>query len=75
MPIVNAYVDVEVSLDDYDSEDLVEELRRRGDFPNKYDFGTLAESLEELYHLKRYAPEKFDAAFSILCWEVIGKNV
>ena len=75
MPIVNAYVDVEVSLDDYDSDDLVEELRRRGDFPNKYDFGTLAESLEELYHLKRYAPEKFDAAFSILCWEVIGKNV
>lgn len=75
MPIARAYVDVEVTLEDYDSEDLVEELRKRGDFPNKYDFETLAECLEELYQLKRYAPEKFDAAFSILCWEVLGKNV
>ena len=75
MPIVRAYVNAEIGLEDYDSEDLVGELRKRGDFLSKYEQETLDERLEELYQLKRYAPEKFDAAFSILCWEVLGKNV
>jgi hypothetical protein len=51
MPIVYQEVEVEVELDDFDTEDLIEELERRG--AGGSDFGDGKELLETIYEKRR----------------------
>ena len=48
---VEKYIDVEVDLEDFEDEDLIEELERRGKFDTSYgDSGTL---IDQIYHARR----------------------
>lgn len=69
----SVWVDVEVGLDEFDTDDLVAELDRRDKLSSiNSDADTI---FEELYDIKRYRPELFDEAFSKACWTILGKNV
>lgn len=67
--MVSRYIEVEVDLSDFSTNDLQAELESRED----NDRSQL--DLEKLYDIKRYRPELFDEAFSRYCWNVLGKNV
>ena len=72
MPLVYQEVEVEVELDDFDTEDLIEELERRG--TGVMDHGDGKELLETIYQ-KRRLGQDYQQELSQLIWAGLGKIV
>ena len=72
MPIIYQEVEVEVELDDFDTEDLIEELERRG--AGGSEFGDGKELLEAIYQ-KRRLGQDYQAELDQLIWTGLGKIV
>jgi hypothetical protein len=72
MPYVS--VDVDVDLADFDTDDLIQELERRGDAYNTegVDADEARERLEKVYQLRRTG-QNYDAALDQLIYHVLGK--
>jgi hypothetical protein len=72
MPYVN--VDVDIDLDDVDTDDLIQELERRGNDYNTHgvDGDEARECLERVYQLRR-SGQNYDAALDQLIYHVLGK--
>ena len=72
MPLVYQEVEVEVELDDFDTEDLIEELERRG--TGVMDHADGKELLETIYQ-KRRLGQDYQQELSQLIWAGLGKIV
>ena len=72
MPLVYQEVEVEVDLDDFDTEDLIEELERRGAAGS--EFGDGVELLETIYQ-KRRLGQDYQQELDKLIWIGLGKIV
>ena len=72
MPIIYQEVEVEVQLDDFDTEDLIEELERRGAGGN--DYGNGKELLTAVYE-KRRLGQDYQAELDQLIYLGLGKIV
>lgn len=70
MPLVYQEVEVEVELDDFDTEDLIEELERRG--AGSGEFGDGKELLETIYQ-KRRLGQDYQQDLDKLIWTGLGK--
>jgi hypothetical protein len=68
------YVSVDVDLADFDTDDLIQELERRGDDYNTegVDADEARERLEKVYQLRRTG-QNYDAALDQLIYHVLGK--
>lgn len=63
------YVEVEVELSDFDTDELIEELENRGiQVPDD-----APQDILELYNLRRFDDTLFDAAFANFVYEKIGR--
>ena len=72
MPLVYKEVEVEVELDDFDTDELVEELERRGTGTVEYGNGT--EVLQAIYE-KRRLGQSYQQELDQLIWLGLGKIV
>lgn len=72
MPLVYKEVEVEVELDDFDTDELVEELERRGS--GTMDYGNGTEVLQSIYE-KRRLGQSYQADLDQLIWLGLGKIV
>lgn len=70
MPTVYQEVEVEVELDDFDTDDLIDELQRRG--AGSSDYGDGKEYLEAIYQ-KRRLGQDYQAELDKLIWLGLGK--
>lgn len=71
MPTVETYVEVDVDLDDFDDDDLIEELERRGkgfDVANE----TPTELVKQIYQ-KRRLGQDYQQELDDLIYITIGK--
>jgi hypothetical protein len=68
------YVSVDIDLDDFDTDDLIQELERRGDDYNTegVDADEARERLEKVYQLRRTG-QNYDAALDQLIYHMLGK--
>jgi hypothetical protein len=73
MPTVYTEVEVDVDLGDFDTDDLVEELEKRGSLPveNNVD----AKEIVETIWLKRRMGKEYQAEIDTLIYCVLGKIV
>ena len=72
MPTVYQEVEVEVELDDFDTDDLIEELERRGS--GVMDYGDGKEILNAIYE-KRRLGQDYQTELDQLIWLGLGKVV
>jgi hypothetical protein len=72
MPTVYQEVEVEVELDDFDTDDLIEELERRGS--GVMDYGDGKEILNTIYEKRRLGKD-YQAELDQLIWMGLGKVV
>jgi hypothetical protein len=72
MPLVYKEVEVEVDLDDFDTDELIEELERRGTGTVEYGNGT--EVLQSIYE-KRRLGQDYQSELDQLIWLGLGKIV
>jgi hypothetical protein len=70
MPTVYQEVEVEVELDDFDTDDLIEELERRG--TGVMDYGNGKEILEIIYEKRRLGKD-YQSELDKLIWLGLGK--
>ena len=72
MPYVN--VDVEVDLDDFDTDELIEELERRGNDYNTrgVDADRAREMLQQVYYARRTG-QPYQVHLDELIWYVLGR--
>jgi hypothetical protein len=70
MPTVYQEVEVEVELDDFDTDDLIEELQRRG--AGSSDYGDGKEILEIIYEKRRLGKD-YQAELDQLIWLGLGR--
>ena len=73
MPTVYIEVEVDVDLNDFDTEDLVEELELRGALPVDADVNA-KEIVEQMYQLRRLG-KPYDHLLDRLFYSVLGKIV
>jgi len=73
MPTVYTEVEVDVSLSDFDTEDLIEELESRGNLP--IEGNTDAKELVESMYLKRRNGKDYQQELDQLIYRVLGKIV
>ena len=73
MPIVETYVEVEVDLDDFADEDLIDELEKRG-LGAEGPASTATELIESIY-LKRRIGKDYQTELEQLIYQTIGKIV
>ena len=73
MVSVYTEVEVDVDLDDLDTEDLIEELERRGKLPVESG-GDAEEILEEIW-LRRRNGQDYDYLVDQLIYKVLGKVI
>ena len=73
MPTVYTEVEVDVSLSDFDTEDLIEELESRGNLPPECDLDS-KEIVESIY-LKRRNGKDYQQELDQLIYRVLGKIV
>lgn len=73
MPTVETYVEVDVSLEDFDEDDLIEELERRGRTLEVAD--TSGTELVEAIYQKRRLGQNFERELEELIYIVTGKIV
>lgn len=70
MPTVYQEVEVEVELDDFDTDDLIDELERRGS--GVMDYGNGKETLEIIYEKRRLGKD-YQQELDKLIWLGLGK--
>lgn len=76
MPTVYTEVEVDVNLDSFDDDDLVEELERRGlDLNTKYIDGDQMRELLTQVWSKRRQSQDYQRELDQLIWYGIGKIV
>ena len=76
MPTVYTEVEVDVSLSDFDDDDLIEEIESRGlDLNTKYISGDeVRELLTQVWHRRRMGQD-YQSELDQLIWYGIGKIV
>jgi hypothetical protein len=72
MPLVYKEVEVEVDLDDFDDDELIEELERRGS--GTVDYGNGTEVLSAI-HEKRRLGKDYQQELDQLIWLGLGRFV
>ena len=75
MPSINTevyvgYIDVDVDLEDFDTEDLKDELKRRNE--SVADYGYTNDLIRALYE-KRRAGQNFDYELDEILYQTIGR--
>jgi uncharacterized membrane-anchored protein len=74
MPYVT--VDVDVDLDDFDTEDLVKELKsRNGEMPNHVDSADIVNLVNEIYLARHVRKQNYDQLIDQLIYSITGKVV
>lgn len=73
MPTVETYVEVDVDLDDFSDEDLLDEMDRRGLGAEVAD-STATEIIEQIY-LKRRLNKDYQQELDQLIYQVTGKII
>jgi hypothetical protein len=73
MPTVETYVEVDVDLDDFSDEDLMDEMDRRGLGAEVAD-STATEIIEQIY-LKRRLGKDYQQELDQLIYQVTGKII
>ena len=69
---IEKWIDVEVDLEDFDDQDLIEELERRGKYNPSYgDSGTL---IDQIYQLRRLG-KPYEHVLDQLLYEQTGRAV
>jgi hypothetical protein len=71
MPTVYTEVEVDVDLVDFDTNDLLDELERRGDLPVE-ESGNAKEIVEQIYYLRRQG-QPYDHLMDSLMYAVMGR--
>lgn len=74
MPTVYTEVEVDVSLDDFDTEDLLDELERRGSLPSEGDIDTKA-TVEAIWLKRRQGNADYQRELDRLIYAVLGRVV
>jgi hypothetical protein len=72
MPLVYKEVEVEVDLEDFDTDELIEELERRG--TGTIDYGNGTEVLQSIYEKRRLGKD-YQQELDQLIWLGLGKIV
>jgi len=72
MPVVYKEVEVDVELDDFDTDELIEELERRGTGTIEYGNGT--EVLRTIYEKRRLAQD-YQSELDQLIWLGLGRFI
>ncbi len=77
MPIVYTEVEVDVDLEDFDDDDLIDELERRGlDYNTRgVDADEMRTLLERIWLKRRTNNLDYQAELDALIWGVLGKMV
>ena len=70
MPLVYKEVEVEVDLEDFDTDELIEELERRG--TGTVDYGNGTEVLQSIYEKRRLGKD-YQQELDQLIWLGLGK--
>ena len=71
---VTVDVDVDVDLEDFDTDDLIDELERRGsDYNTQGVDGDLNREILQQIWLKRRMNQPFEAELDQLIWNVVGR--
>ena len=71
---VTVDVDVDVGLEDFDTDDLIDELERRGsDYNTQGVDGDLNRDILQQIWLKRRMNQPFEAELDQLIWNVVGR--
>ena len=73
MPTVYTEVEVDVSLVDFDTDDLLEELESRGALPVE-QHGDAKELIEKIYYLRRQG-QAYEHLMDALMYAVMGRIV
>jgi len=73
MPTVYTEVEVDVSLTDFETEDLIEELESRGSLPVEGS-SNAKELVEQMYQLRRLG-KAYDHLMDNLFYSVLGRVV
>jgi len=71
MPTVYTEVEVDVDLVDFDTNDLLDELERRGDLPVE-EHGDARNIVEQIYYLRRQG-QAYDHLMDSLMYAVMGR--
>ena len=77
MPYAYKEVEVEIDLDDFETDELVEELERRGlDYNTRgVDAEEMRQLLEQIWQKRRCGRQDFDNELDQLIWGVLGRVV
>ena len=77
MPYAYKEVEVEIDLDDFETDELVEELQRRGLNYNTrgVDADEMRQLLEQIWQKRRCGRQDFDNELDQLIWGVLGRVV
>ena len=76
MPYINTEAEVWVDLDDFETEDLVEELRtRKASLPAHIDSANAVDLVNEIYMAKHVHRRDYDRLVDELIYSVLGKIV
>ena len=77
MPYVYKEVEVEIDIDDFDTDELIEELERRGVDYNTHgvDGDEMRSVLEQIWQKRRCGRQDFDNELDQLIWGVLGRVV
>ena len=71
---VDVDVDVDVDLEDFDTDDLIDELKRRGcDYNTQGVDGDWNREILQQIWLKRRMNQPFEAELDHLIWNVVGR--
>jgi len=72
MPLVYKEVEIEIDLEDFDTDELIEELERRG--TGTIDHGNGTEVLQSIYEKRRLGKD-YQQELDRLIWLGLGKIV
>ena len=77
MPSVYKEFEVDIDLDDFETDDLIDELERRGkDYnTNGVDADAMREMLERIWQKRRNGNNDYQHELDQLIWGVLGKVV
>ena len=73
MPTVYTEVEVDVDLVDFDTDDLLDELERRGSLPVE-ESGAAKEIVEQIYYLRRQG-QPWEHLMDELMYAVMGRVI
>jgi hypothetical protein len=71
---IMAYVEVEVDLDQFDDDELIEEVKARGLYVDGISYSSKEEDLEVIYQLRRCG-KSYDHLMDAYIYKVLGKVI